>query len=120
MDDERKQRAAALASKKKLEADYKDLEQQLEMHNKVKEDALKQLKKLQAQLKDSLRDADEARAARDELATVNKETERKLKNLEAELLQTAEDLAACERQKRAAEGERDELQEEITNNVSKG
>lgn len=47
MEDERKQRAAALASKKKLEGDYKDLEQQLEMHNKVKEDALKQLKKLQ-------------------------------------------------------------------------
>lgn len=47
LEDERKQRTAALASKKKLEADYKDLEQQLEMHNKVKEDALKQLKKLQ-------------------------------------------------------------------------
>lgn len=47
LEDERKQRTAASASKKKLEADYKDLEQQLEMHNKVKEDALKQLKKLQ-------------------------------------------------------------------------
>jgi len=70
-------------------------------------------------LKDALRDADEARAARDELATVNKETERKVKNLEAELLQTTEDLAASERQKRAAEGERDDLQEEINNSGSK-
>lgn len=37
----------AIASRKKLEADYKDVEQQLEMHNKLKDDALKQLKKLQ-------------------------------------------------------------------------
>lgn len=47
LDDERKQKAAALASRKKYEADFKDMEQQLEMHNKLKEDALKQLKKLQ-------------------------------------------------------------------------
>lgn len=47
LEDERKQRTAALAFRKKLEADYKDLEQQLEMNNKIKEDALKQLKKLQ-------------------------------------------------------------------------
>lgn len=47
LEDERKQRAAALAAKKKLEADFKDVEQQLEIHNKIKDDALKQLKKLQ-------------------------------------------------------------------------
>jgi hypothetical protein len=35
LEDERKQRAAAAISRKKLEADYSDLEQQLEMHNKV-------------------------------------------------------------------------------------
>lgn len=47
LEDERKQRAAAIASRKKLEADYKDIEQQLEIANKVKEDSLRQLKKLQ-------------------------------------------------------------------------
>lgn len=71
-------------------------------------------------MKDSTRDAEEARAAREEMATIAKETERKVKNLEAELLQLTEDLAGVERQKRAAEAERDELQEEINNNANKG
>ena len=71
-------------------------------------------------MKDSTRDAEEARAARDELATVAKEAERKLKSLEAEMLQMTEDLASAERGRRAAEAERDELQEEINNSANKG
>lgn len=47
MEEERKQRAAAVNARKKLEGDYKDLEQQIELSNKMKEDAMKQLKKLQ-------------------------------------------------------------------------
>ena len=47
LDDERKQRGSSSALRKKLEADYKDLEQQMEMNNKLKDDALKQLKKMQ-------------------------------------------------------------------------
>ncbi|XP_076298792.1 myosin heavy chain 10 isoform X5 [Lasioglossum baleicum] len=120
LEDERKQRAAAIAQRKKMEADYKDIEQQLEMHNKVKEDALKQLKKLQAQIKDSTRETEEARAARDELAATAKETERKVKSLEADLMQLTEDFASSERARRAAENERDELQEELNNNANKG
>ncbi|XP_076225296.1 myosin heavy chain 10 isoform X2 [Nomia melanderi] len=120
LEDERKQRAAAIAQRKKMEADYKDIEQQLEMHNKVKEDALKQLKKLQAQIKDSTRETEEARAARDELAASAKETERKVKSLEADLMQLTEDFASSERARRAAENERDELQEELNNNANKG
>ncbi|XP_076652683.1 myosin heavy chain 10 isoform X3 [Halictus rubicundus] len=120
LEDERKQRAAAIAQRKKMEADYKDIEQQLEMHNKVKEDALKQLKKLQAQIKDSTRETEEARAARDELAANAKETERKVKSLEADLMQLTEDFASSERARRAAENERDELQEELNNNANKG
>lgn len=54
------------------------------------------------------------------MAAIAKETERKVKNLEAELLQLTEDLAASERQKRAAESERDELQEEINSSANKG
>ncbi|XP_011692301.1 PREDICTED: myosin heavy chain, non-muscle-like isoform X2 [Wasmannia auropunctata] len=120
LEDERKQRAAAIAARKKMEADYKDIEQQLEMHNKVKEDALKQLKKLQAQIKDCTRETEEARAARDELAAASKETERKVKSLEADLLQLTEDFASSERARRTAENERDELQEEVNNNANKG
>lgn len=120
LEEERKQRSAAVAAKKKLESDLKDIEATLEMNNKVKEDALKQAKKLQAQMKDVLRDAEDAKAAKEELAALSKETERKFKVLEAEVIQLTEDLASSERARRAAEAERDELQEEINSNSSKG
>merc|ERR1712037_313189 len=45
LDEERKQKTAALNSKKKLEGDLKDLESTMDMNNKMKEDAIKQLKK---------------------------------------------------------------------------
>ncbi|GAB0099171.1 Myosin heavy chain, non-muscle [Sergentomyia squamirostris] len=120
LDEERKQRAAAVAAKKKLEGDLKDMEATLEMNNKVKEDALKHAKKLQVQFKESLRDAEEAKAAREEAAAASKEAERKVKTLEAEVVQLTEDLSSAERARRTAEAERDELQEEISSNSSKG
>lgn len=49
-----------------------------------------------------------------------KETERKLKSLEAELVQMSEELACVDRARRTAESERDELQEEINSNSNKG
>lgn len=85
----------------------------------VKEDTLKQLKKLQAQLKDAIRDAEEARQGREEQAQAAKDAERKAKTLEAEGLQLVEDLASSERARRAAETERDELTEEMMNSSSK-
>lgn len=120
LDEERKQRTAAVAAKKKLEGDLKEIETTMEMHNKVKEDALKHAKKLQAQVKDSLRDAEDAKAAKEELAAASKEAERKVKTLEAEVMQLTEDLASSERARRAAETERDELAEEINSNANKG
>jgi myosin protein heavy chain len=57
---------------------------------------------------------------REELQASAKEAERKLKTLEAELLQLGEDLSASERQRRAAETERDELLEEMNTNANKG
>jgi myosin protein heavy chain len=48
LDEERKQRTAAVNAKKKLENDVKALEQQIDTANKMKEDAFKQLRKLQA------------------------------------------------------------------------
>lgn len=47
MEDERKQRALAVASKKKMEADLKDLEAQIEAANKARDEAIRQLRKLQ-------------------------------------------------------------------------
>ncbi|KAL5288885.1 MYH9 family protein [Megaselia abdita] len=120
LDEERKQRAAAVAAKKKLEGDLKEIETTLEMHNKVKEDALKHSKRLQIQVKEALREAEDAKAAKEELSAISKEAERKVKTLEAEVMQLTEDLASSERARRAAETERDELAEEISSNANKG
>uniref|UniRef100_A0A8C8GBM5 Myosin, heavy chain 10, non-muscle n=1 Tax=Oncorhynchus tshawytscha TaxID=74940 RepID=A0A8C8GBM5_ONCTS len=118
LEDERKQRALAVAAKKKLEMDLKDLEGQIEASNKARDEAIKQLRKLQVQMKDYQRELEEARASRDEIFAQSKENEKKLKGLEAEILQLQEDLAASERARRHAEQERDELADEISNSAS--
>ncbi|XP_017336466.1 myosin-10 isoform X3 [Ictalurus punctatus] len=118
LEDERKQRALAVAAKKKLEMDLKDLEAQIEAANKARDEAIKQLRKLQAQMKDYQRELEEARTSRDEIFAQSKENEKKLKSLEAEILQLQEDLAASERARRHAEQERDELADEISNSAS--
>lgn len=57
---------------------------------------------------------DELRQSRDELVITGRDSEKKAKGLEADLMQAQEDLAASERQRRAAESERDDLQEELS------
>ena len=104
---------SAVNSKKKLEGDLHDLEEQLDAANRVKEDGIRQLKKYQQQLKDIQRDLDDARASRDEIAGQAKDNEKKLKALEADYLQMQEDLAAAARARKSLEHERDELQEEV-------
>lgn len=47
LEDERKQRSAAVAGRKKLELDLKEFEAAIDMANKNRDEALKQLKKLQ-------------------------------------------------------------------------
>lgn len=47
LEDERKQRSTAVAGRKKLELDLKELEVGIDMANKNRDEALKQLKKLQ-------------------------------------------------------------------------
>ncbi|XP_051996388.1 myosin-10-like [Xyrauchen texanus] len=118
LEDERKQRALAVAAKKKLEMDLKDAEVQIEAANKARDEAIKQLRKLQAQMKDYQRELEEARASRDEIFAQSKENEKKLKSLEAEILQLQEDLASSERARRHAEQEKDELADEISNSTS--
>ncbi|KAJ0033846.1 hypothetical protein NQD34_000953, partial [Periophthalmus magnuspinnatus] len=118
LEDERKQKTMAVATKKKLEMDLSDVEGQIEAANKGRDEAVKQLRRLQAQMKDYQRELEEARASRDEIFTQSKENEKKLKGLEAEVLQLQEDFAASERARRHAEQERDELADEISNSVS--
>lgn len=49
LEDERKQRAMSIAAKKKLEMDLNELEGQIEAATKGRDEAVKQLKKLQVQ-----------------------------------------------------------------------
>uniref|UniRef100_A0A669C6E2 Myosin heavy chain 10 n=1 Tax=Oreochromis niloticus TaxID=8128 RepID=A0A669C6E2_ORENI len=118
LEDERKQRALAVAARKKLEMDLKDIEGHIEGANKARDEAIKQLRKLQAQMKDYQRELEDTRASRDDIFALSKENEKKLKSLEAEIVQLHEDLAASERGRRHAEQERDELQDEISNSTS--
>uniref|UniRef100_A0A671T855 Myosin-11-like n=1 Tax=Sinocyclocheilus anshuiensis TaxID=1608454 RepID=A0A671T855_9TELE len=113
LEDERKQRAAIAASKKKLEGDVKDLEGQIETSNKGREEAIKQLRKLQAQMKDFQRELDDARAAREEVVSSAKENERKAKTLEAEVLQLHEVRSALSDEKRRLEAKIQQLEEEL-------
>uniref|UniRef100_A0A8C3NJL8 Uncharacterized protein n=1 Tax=Geospiza parvula TaxID=87175 RepID=A0A8C3NJL8_GEOPR len=118
LEDERKQRALAVAAKKKLEMDLKDLEGQIEAANKARDEAIKQLRKLQAQMKDYQRELEEARASRDEIFAQSKESEKKLKSLEAEILQLQELFNFYSSRAAHAEQERDELADEIANSAS--
>lgn len=47
LEDERKQRSVAVAARKKLELDLKELESAIDQANKGRDEALKQLRKLQ-------------------------------------------------------------------------
>uniref|UniRef100_A0A2K6GSG8 Myosin-10 n=1 Tax=Propithecus coquereli TaxID=379532 RepID=A0A2K6GSG8_PROCO len=118
LEDERKQRALAVAAKKKLEGELKDLELQADSASKGREEAIKQLRKLQAQMKDFQRELEDARASRDEIFATAKENEKKAKSLEADLMQLQEDLAAAERARKQADQEKEELAEELASSLS--
>uniref|UniRef100_A0A665WMM7 Myosin-9 n=1 Tax=Echeneis naucrates TaxID=173247 RepID=A0A665WMM7_ECHNA len=90
LEDERKQRSAAVAARKKLELDLKELESGIDMANKNRDEALKQLKKLQAQMKDLIRELEDTRMSREEILAQSKETEKKLKGMEADMIQMQE------------------------------
>ncbi|XP_026095994.1 myosin-9-like isoform X2 [Carassius auratus] len=120
LEDERKQRTLAMAARKKMELDLKDLEAAIDQANKNRDEALKQLKKVQAQMKDLLRELEDTRVSREEILAQSKENEKKVKSMEAEMIQLQEELAAAERAKRQAQQERDELQDEINNMANKG
>jgi myosin protein heavy chain len=50
LEEERKTRATAVSARKKLEGEFKDMEQQVDTANKIKEDAVKQLRKIQVKI----------------------------------------------------------------------
>ena len=70
-------------------------------------------------MKDAQLNVGEAQRARDDLTARLRELEKKVKNIEGELTQAQEDVSNAERARRSAEGERDELQDELTTATSK-
>ncbi|NP_001094160.1 myosin-14 isoform X1 [Rattus norvegicus] len=119
-DEERKQRALAMAARKKLELELEELKAQTSAAGQGKEEAVKQLKKMQAQMKELWREVEETRSSREEMFTLSRESEKRLKGLEAEVLRLQEELAASDRARRQAQQDRDEMAEEVASgNLSK-
>ncbi|XP_049642954.1 myosin-14 isoform X2 [Suncus etruscus] len=114
-DEERKQRALALAARKKLESELEELKAQMDSAGQGKEEAVKQLRKMQAQMKELWREVEETRTSREEIFALNKDGEKRLKGLEAEVLRLQEELAASDRARRQALQERDEIADEVAN-----
>uniref|UniRef100_A0A3P8ZWK1 Myosin-9 n=1 Tax=Esox lucius TaxID=8010 RepID=A0A3P8ZWK1_ESOLU len=121
LEDERKQRSVAVAARKKLELDLKELEAAIDMANKNRDEALKQLKKLQAQMKELLRELEDTRMSRDEIMAQAKENEKKLKSMEADMIQMTEvgqliltvSNALVAEEKRRLEARISQLEEEL-------
>ncbi|XP_045437600.1 myosin-14 isoform X1 [Pipistrellus kuhlii] len=114
-DEERKQRALAVAARKKLEAELEELKAQTSAAGQGKEEAVKQLRRMQAQMKELWREVEETRTARDDIFAVNRESDKRLRGLEAEVLRLQEELAASDRARRQAQQERDEMADEVAN-----
>ncbi|EHB05683.1 Myosin-14 [Heterocephalus glaber] len=112
-DEERKQRALALAARKKLEAELEELKAQMAAAGQGKEEAVKQLRKMQ--MKELWREVEESRTSREEIFVQNRESEKRLKGLEADVLRLQEELAASDRARRQAQQDRDEMADELAN-----
>lgn len=100
LENERKQRSAALTARKKIEVDYNELQLQLDNGGKQREDLLKQNKRLQTQLKDTMRECEEAKATKEDLNRAVREKEDMALQLSAKLNQAQEELMNCERERR--------------------
>lgn len=100
LEDERKQRSAALTARKKIEADFNELQLHMDNGNKQREDLVKQNKRLQLQLKDAVRESEEAKVARENLNRALREKEEFTLQLSAKLNSLQEELMNCDRERR--------------------
>lgn len=80
LETERRNKGTLSLARKKLESDKAELEQQLDMQLRLKEDYNRQMKKAQQQVKDFQQEADEARQKKEELAAAHRDLDRKLVN----------------------------------------
>ncbi|XP_051987354.1 myosin-11-like isoform X2 [Xyrauchen texanus] len=114
LEDEKKLRNSLAAAKMKLEGELKDLEDQVDAIGRARDEAIKQLRKTQAQMKDSHRELEDTRVSHKEVLSSAQESERKARTMEVEILHLQEELSAAERARKHAERERDELAAEMT------
>ncbi len=93
--------------------DLNDAKAQCDEVNRNKEEFVKQIKKLNLLYKESSRETEELRSAKDELYASSKEWEKKFKNIEMLLMAAQEERDLAERQRKQAMAERDDLQSEM-------
>lgn len=113
LEEEARQRANAILAKNKLDSQISELVIQSENASKTKEDALRQFRRLQQQMREIERENEEYRKREEEGSGTSKEAMNKVRNLEAQLVDLQEEVQQALRAKRLAEGERDEASEEL-------
>lgn len=79
-----------MGAKKKIESEYADMEAAVENANKMKEDAQKQYRKMQTIVTQYTTEVEELRGSREDALNTAKESDKKYKLLEAELVQLQE------------------------------
>lgn len=121
LEEERSQRSQAMSSRKQLDAELQESEAQLETASRGKEEAMKQLRRLQVcrrshtsslyppngiftnnqttpqgQMKEILRELDDTKLSREEIIAQSKDSEKKIQTLEAEVLHLSEVCAEAD------------------------
>merc|ERR1711941_22247 len=111
MDSESKARAEAIRTKKKLEGDFNDLEIQLGHSNRTCQDAQKQVKLLQNQLKDAVAKFDDAERKSEDVIEQMAVIERRSNLLSGEIEELRNGVEQAERGRKLAETELNESNE---------
>ena len=100
LEDERKQRSAALTARKKIEGDYNELQLSLAKVSQQRDEFDKKNKRLQVQMKEASKESEETRVAKDNLMRALKDKEDQCMQLSARLNAIQEELMSCERERR--------------------
>jgi myosin protein heavy chain len=100
LEDERKQRSAALTARKKIEGDYNELQLSLAKVSQQRDEFDKKSKRLQIQMKEASKESEETRVAKDNLMRALKDKEDLCMQLSAKLNAIQEELMNCERERR--------------------
>lgn len=95
MEEERRQKTAAVGAKKKIESEFADMEASVENAQKMKEDAQKQYRKMQTIVTQYTTEIEELRAGKEDALNTAKDADKKYKLLEAELAQLQEVNYCC-------------------------